>query len=262
MPDFAAQLCDLLESRLPLTVESDGSEDDWDVVGPAMLAAAGRHLRAIAHLKATFPSGVVSWQLVRSMFEYVATYAWIAAERETRAKRWLKADYQQRLKLDDDLGSLVGERLLDEQNRQRVSEFGPALWTCADVPDVEPTTPPSAACAPPSSTASSPSVAAPKAANPRSNGCSRSTRPAGCSAARSTATSATRSPRKHAAIPSPPSPDGLPGKHPHAGSAVDAVYASAPTPIATSSATTLSSGWVASISCVQVARSSGSTSAR
>jgi hypothetical protein len=123
MPDFAAQLCDLLESRLPLTVESDGSEDDWDVVGPAMLAAAGRHLRAIAHLKATFPSGVVSWQLVRSMFEYVATYAWIAAEPETRAKRWLKADYQQRLKLDDDLGSL-GERLLDEQNRQRVSEFG------------------------------------------------------------------------------------------------------------------------------------------
>jgi hypothetical protein len=123
MPDFAAQLCDLLESRLPLTVESDGSEDDWDVVGPAMLAAAGRHLRAIAHLKATFPSGVVSWQLVRSMFEYVATYAWIAAEPETRAKRWLKADYQQRLKLDDDLGSL-GERLLDEQNRQRISEFG------------------------------------------------------------------------------------------------------------------------------------------
>jgi hypothetical protein len=123
MPDFAAQLCDLLESRLPLTVESDGSEDDWDVVGPAMLAAAGRHLRAIAHLKATFPSGVVSWQLVRSMFEYVATYAWIAAEPETHAKRWLKADYQQRLKLDDDLGSL-GERLLDEQNRQRISEFG------------------------------------------------------------------------------------------------------------------------------------------
>jgi hypothetical protein len=123
MPDFAAQLSDLLESRLPLTVESDGSEDDWDVVGPAMLAAAGRHLRAIAHLKATFPSGVVSWQLVRSMFECVATYAWIAAEPETRAKRWLKADYQQRLKLDDDLGSL-GERLLDEQNRQRVSEFG------------------------------------------------------------------------------------------------------------------------------------------
>jgi uncharacterized protein DUF5677 len=123
MPDFAAQFCDLLESRLPLMVESDGSEDDWDVVGPAMLAAAGRHLRAIAHLKATFPSGVVSWQLVRSMFEYVATYASIAAEPETRAKRWLKADYQQRLKLDGDLESL-GARLLDEQNRPRVSEFG------------------------------------------------------------------------------------------------------------------------------------------
>lgn len=123
MTDFAAQLCDLLESRLPLAVESDGSEDDWNVVGPAMLAAAGRHLRAIAHLQATFPSAVVGWQLVRSMFEYVATYAWVAAEPEARTKRWLKADYQQRLKLDDDL-SVFGEPVLDEENRRRLSEFG------------------------------------------------------------------------------------------------------------------------------------------
>jgi len=47
------------------------------------------------------------------------------------------------------------------------------------------------ACAPPSSTASSHSAAARKAANARSNGCSRSTRLAGCSAARSTPSSQT-----------------------------------------------------------------------
>lgn len=67
MPALAERLCSLVESRLPLTVDSDGSEEDWNVVGPAILAAAARHLRAIAHLQATLPSAVVGWQLVRSM---------------------------------------------------------------------------------------------------------------------------------------------------------------------------------------------------
>jgi transposase len=69
-----------------------------------------------------------------------------------------------------------------------------------------PTTRPSAACAPPSFTATPPSAAAPKAANARSNDSSPSTRPAAYNAARSTPTSAT-SPRKPAATPSPPSPE-------------------------------------------------------
>jgi hypothetical protein len=68
-------------------------------------------------------------------------------------------------------------------------------------------TPPSAACAPRSSIASSHSAAAPKAANARSNGCSQSTKPAGYSAARSTPTSQTPSLRRPAATRSPPSPD-------------------------------------------------------
>ena len=50
-----------------------------------MLAAGGRQLRAIAHLKATFPSEVVGL-LVRSMLEYVAACAWVAAEPETLAR--------------------------------------------------------------------------------------------------------------------------------------------------------------------------------
>jgi hypothetical protein len=63
----------LLEAKLPLSVESDGAEDVWDVVGPALVAATTRHLRAVAHLQAAFPSAVIIWQLVRSMFEYAAT---------------------------------------------------------------------------------------------------------------------------------------------------------------------------------------------
>lgn len=120
--DFADRLSSLLESRLPLTAESDGSEDDWNVVGPAMLAAATRQLRAIAHLQSTFPSAMIGWQLMRSMFEYVATYAWVAADPATRTEQWLKSDYVWRLKLDNDFREL-GETFLKEADRERVAGF-------------------------------------------------------------------------------------------------------------------------------------------
>jgi len=42
VPDFSDRLCSLLESRLPLVLESNGSESDWNIVGPAMLVAAAR----------------------------------------------------------------------------------------------------------------------------------------------------------------------------------------------------------------------------
>lgn len=126
IPDFAARLCDLLESRLPLAVPSDGAEDDWNLVGAAILAASARHLRAIAHLKATFPSAVIGWQLVRSLFEYVVTYGWIAADRGVHTKRWLKYDYAYRLRLDDDLRAF-GDGVLDDGNRDRLAAYEPDL---------------------------------------------------------------------------------------------------------------------------------------
>jgi hypothetical protein len=124
--DFADRLCSLVESRLPLNVNSDGSEDDWNLVGPAMIAAAARHLRAIAHLQETFPSAIIGWQLVRSMFELVATYAWVAAAPDTHVGPWLKSDYLQQVKLDNNLREL-GAPSLEEPDRIRVREFRPDL---------------------------------------------------------------------------------------------------------------------------------------
>ena len=114
----------LFEARLPLAIESDGREDEWNVIGPAMLAGAARHLRAIVHLQKRFPSAVIGWQLVRSMFEYVATYSWIAADPATRAEQWLKSDYVQRLKLDNDFHEL-GDGFLTDEARRRVADFRP-----------------------------------------------------------------------------------------------------------------------------------------
>jgi uncharacterized protein DUF5677 len=132
VPTFADRLCGLVEARLPLTVESDGSEDDWSVVGPAILAAAARHLRAITHMQETFPSAVIGWQVVRSLFEYVATYAWIAADPAARTEPWLKYDYVYRLKLDDDFREL-GETFLEEDDRQRIEGLLPAVAAMPDL---------------------------------------------------------------------------------------------------------------------------------
>lgn len=125
-------VCSLVESQLTLTVPSDGSEDDWNIVGPAILTAAVRHLRAIVHMQETFPSAVVGWQLVRSLFEYVTTYAWVAADPPDHAKRWLKYDYLYRGKLDTDLGAL-GTTLLEDADRVRVFRFLPGVQPMPDM---------------------------------------------------------------------------------------------------------------------------------
>jgi len=120
MANFPDQLASVLESRLPLAVESDGREDDWAVAGPALLVAACRHLRALEHLQTEFPSTLVGWQLLRSMYEYVTTYAWIAADPDDRAPQWLKSDYRERLKLLNDYVEL-GQELVAEDDWERVA---------------------------------------------------------------------------------------------------------------------------------------------
>lgn len=129
---FAESICGLVESRLSLAVESEGAEDDWNVVGPAILAAAARHLRVLAHLQETFPSAVIGWQVLRSLFEYVATYMWVAADPEARAQRWLKHDYVYRLKLDNDFREL-GEAFVEEADRHRVENFLPNVTSMPDL---------------------------------------------------------------------------------------------------------------------------------
>ena len=130
MTDIAA----LVEARLPIRIDSDGTEDDWGVVGPAILVASVRHLRVIEQLQEDSPSAVVLWQLTRSLFEYVATFAWIAADPETHAKRWLKYDFDQRLKLDNDLVQLGAEAILDDTTRERLLAYEPELDLMPSLP--------------------------------------------------------------------------------------------------------------------------------
>jgi hypothetical protein len=113
---LADRLAGLVEDRLPLAVETDGSQNDWNVVGPALLAGAIGHLRSLQHQQSELPSALVGWQLLRSLFEYVVTFAWIGYAPHDRSPRWLKADYQQRIKMHNDFATL-GEELLEEPVR-------------------------------------------------------------------------------------------------------------------------------------------------
>ena len=125
--EFADRLCSLVESSLPLAVVSDGSQDHWNVVGPAIITGATRHLRALLALE-SFRSKVISYQLLRSLFEYVVTYAWIAADPDSRTEEWLKYDFKQRLKADNDFREL-GEALLTDEKRE---------WVESQLPEVAP----------------------------------------------------------------------------------------------------------------------------
>ena len=77
-------------------------------------------------------SAVIGWQLPRSMFEYVATFAWVGADSATRAEQWLKSDYVQRLKLDTDFRGL-GEPLLEEADRARIAASLPSVAEMTDL---------------------------------------------------------------------------------------------------------------------------------
>jgi hypothetical protein len=89
-PPYARQLVALLADRLPVDVESDGSQEDWNVVGPALLAASATHLDELASVVEEGRSGLIAWQILRALYEYVATFAWVAADPATRTQSWFE----------------------------------------------------------------------------------------------------------------------------------------------------------------------------
>jgi hypothetical protein len=98
-----------------------------------LLVAAIRQLRALQNLQDGFPSGLIGWQVLRSLFEYLVTFSWIAHDPPERAKRWLKADFQQRLSMDDDFAAL-GTPLLEEAERTEFEGYEPELRQPPPVP--------------------------------------------------------------------------------------------------------------------------------
>lgn len=112
----------------PILVEGKGNEarsqDNWDLVSPAMLFSASSCLLSI-HVLANATAQrreQDAWVLLRRLYEHVVDFSWIAINPETHAKQWVAEDYFYRLKSDVDLEKL-GEASLSEEQRTEYQEY-------------------------------------------------------------------------------------------------------------------------------------------
>ncbi len=112
----AERLVGLVLPHLPAEVEARTHRDAWHWVAPALVARAAGSLEAIMALR---PLGREADPIIllRSLYEHVTTFAWLAAEPDAdRMGRWLKSDRAMRIKIDDDCRRL-NLPLLDDETR-------------------------------------------------------------------------------------------------------------------------------------------------
>src|SRR5437879_4384064 len=71
-------LLDAVRQNLPRPVSSSGEFEDWNVVGPALIAIAADLFEVV--MGATPPRGRVRAEvLARTLTEYAITFAWLSA---------------------------------------------------------------------------------------------------------------------------------------------------------------------------------------
>lgn len=117
---------DLVRARLPLDVTVHGPPDAWPLVGPALISRATGTLEAIFALHPLDREADAN-TLLRSLYEHVTTFAWLAADPgEERMRRWLKSDCRARLRMDDDCKK-VGVPILDPDKRNEFETTVAAL---------------------------------------------------------------------------------------------------------------------------------------
>lgn len=126
------QVLALVSRYLPQAKHSLGEHTDWNTAGPALMARATRSLQAIAVLQGGLfnaDAGVV----LRTMFEHVVTFAWLAADPSDRLPAWVKYDRQKRIAADNDARA-AGDSLLNDQER---ASFQQEIDTCSgNFPDL------------------------------------------------------------------------------------------------------------------------------
>jgi len=103
----------------PITVQTSAPQGgrelhNWDVVAPAMLFSAASSLLSLRWLAETPPPRREQDAsiLLRRVYEHAVSFAWIAIDPATNAKRWVAYDYKYRLKLDDELRGMGRDGLV------------------------------------------------------------------------------------------------------------------------------------------------------
>src|SRR5207247_2432185 len=101
--------------QLPVEVSASEPADSWPLVGQALVARATGTMKAIFMLLPA-AGDADALILLRSLYEHVTTFAWLAADpTEERLKRWMKSDRQARLDSDEDCKQFGVELLTKDQ---------------------------------------------------------------------------------------------------------------------------------------------------
>jgi hypothetical protein len=117
----AAALAQLVEARLPLEGISGGPAIAWPLVGPSLLALATATLKSIFVLRPHDDAHNDSSRLLRSLYDHVVTFAWLAVDPPARLDPWRKADLQERLKMAREFDA-VGDELMSATARKDMEE--------------------------------------------------------------------------------------------------------------------------------------------
>jgi hypothetical protein len=115
----ATALIDLAEGRLEVEGHALGPETAWPMVGPALLVHATSSLRSIVFRLRPDGAHNDSSRLLRSLYDHVVTFAWLAADPPARLALWRKEDLKERLKIHREFAD-AGVQLLPDADREQM----------------------------------------------------------------------------------------------------------------------------------------------
>ncbi len=115
----ATALIDLIEGRLEVEGDVVGPQAAWPMVGPALLVHATSSLRSIVFRLRPDEAHNDASRLLRSLYDHVVTFAWLAADPPPRLALWRKEDLEERLKVHREFAA-AGEQLLPDADREQM----------------------------------------------------------------------------------------------------------------------------------------------
>ena len=92
-----AALFELVERSLEVEGDAGGPQTAWPMVGPALLTHATSNLRSIVFRLRPDGAHNDASRLLRSLYDHIVTFAWLAADPPTRLALWRKEDLEERL---------------------------------------------------------------------------------------------------------------------------------------------------------------------
>jgi hypothetical protein len=124
-----ANLVALVDAHMPQAWHAEGDHESWTVAGPALIARAARTASAIFVLRQSGHDSDAA-VLLRTLYEYVVTFAWLAADPSPeRLLAWVAADYRYRLAAFEEYRSLDVAGLF---NQAAVDRFSRRVRVAAD----------------------------------------------------------------------------------------------------------------------------------